>query len=760
MTAPYRLNMLLTAFPSDATLVLGRQPFASSAYLDELRERHRTSHLVRRAGDVIEAIGYRSDAEVIGERESVLLDSRPDIGRSLLREWVFRSFLERKQRVRSGHTVEYISMQPTSNLLAECLLHFHGVQLPEGVGRRISAKFDVRRVRGRARQVHTVLVIDVQTRITLDCPLAELLARGLSVNGLYVQREVSTPWGPRRRLAGRVQSIAGTTLILDDHDPNLPTLPVADAWLEPRKENLESVVRAIAGPHAPEVLERVEVQVAKRIGGLARSVHVDELVGMLKRFSKEVAQGIPVRLDKTVMHADGGNFPPFQIYKKPRLVFDVGRTKTEAWNQGGLDKYGPYNFERFAPKRLNIAVVCQAARQGEVERFIHQLFDGIPHSRYAEKGFVRRFHLDRPTVRIFACRSASPEDYRAAVAAALEDATNRGERWNVALIQTAECFHQLRDDANPYLVTKALFLAQQVPTQAFEWESTQPGSQPGSQIDMTINNIGLAIYAKVNGVPWLLPVHQTIAHELVVGLGSFEASDSRLGGRERYIGVTTVFSADGRYLLESRTPATPADEYLPALLGALERAVAEVRQQVAWADDQPVRFIFHVFKDFNQTEIQAVKQLMAGLHLPHAEFAFVHIVEDHPFMLFDASQQGVGTAKKGIAAAPRGLRVDLDDNEALICLKGPHELRRWTDRIPKPILLRLHRASTFRDLSYIARQVYDFSCLSWRTLLPSPLPITVLYSDLVARNLLLLRDVTGWSPEHILGPVGRGRWFL
>jgi len=265
----------------------------------------------------------------------------------------------------------------------------------------------------------------------------------------------------------------------------------------------------------------------------------------------------------------------------------------------------------------------------------------------------------------------------------------------------------------------------------------------------------------VNGIPWVLPVHQTIAHELVVGLGSFEASESRRGRRERYIGVTTVFSADGRYLLESRTPATPADEYLEAMLAALERAISEVRRQQAWTNEQTVRLVFHIFKDFNQTEIEAVKALMTRLQLPHVEFAFVHIVADHPFMLFDLNQDGVGDrTRKGEAAPPRGLRVDLGHHEALVCLKGPKELRQMTDGIPKPFLLRLHRDSTFKDLSYLARQVYDFSCLSWRTLLPSPLPITVIYSNLVARNLLLLRDVQGWSPENILGQVGRSPWFL
>ena len=129
-------------------------------------------------------------------------------------------------------------------------------------------------------------------------------------------------------------------------------------------------------------------------------------------------------------------------------------------------------------------------------------------------------------------------------------------------------------------------------------------------------------------------------------------------------------------------------------------------------------------------------------------------------MLFDPDQAGIGQRHKGESAAPRGLRVSLAREEALVCLKGPKELRQWTDGLPKPLLLKLHPDSTFKDLSTLARQVFDFSCLSWRSLLPSPLPITVLYADLVAEKLLQFRDVTGWSPEHILGPIGRSRWFL
>ena len=753
--AAYRLNALAAFLPRDGTVAIGTCPYLDDEQLDTLRADLAGTHLVRRSGDRIETIGLAVDAEPDDEHEAVLLVDRIDIAQYLVREWLVRHLVKHGAKRAGGGTIQYISDRAPANLLLTCLPR--GVVLPEGIGRRIAADFDVRRIRNTSGATRLVVCIDVRSRVTIDCPVSVLQGLGVDVRGAYVQRQVATRWGLRRRLAGRVVRIANEVLELEDRDEGVQELVASEAWLEPRRENLELIIRAATGTRAHEVLARLNSRLAERLGGKARPSLVDEWVAAIRRFSPEMAQGIKVSFDDAVMHADGGRFPPFELYKKPQLVFDVGGTKTDTWNQGGLDRHGPYNVERFSPKKLSIAIICQARRQGDVERFVQQLLDGVPGSRLAEKGFLRRYRLERPLLRTFTARSASADDYRRAISAAVDDATSRGDNWSLALVQTDESFHNLSGGANPYLLSKALLLQYGIPSQAFEWESVRPNAN----IDGTLNNIGLAAYAKVNGVPWLLPVHQSIARELIIGIGSFEEGSSRFGERERYIGVATAFSADGRYMLESRTPATPAAQYLPSLLEALERVVLAVRDHQAWSNDDPVRLVFHVFKDFNYTEIDAVRALMRRLSLPHAEFAFVHLVEDHPFMLFDPSEEGSGGQRpKGVAAAPRGLRVDISESETLLCLKGSREVKQWTDGIPKPMLLRLHRDSTFHDLGYLARQVFDFSCLSWRTLFPSPLPISVLYAGLVAKMLLQLRDVPEWRPETILGPIGRGRWFL
>jgi hypothetical protein len=50
------------------------------------------------------------------------------------------------------------------------------------------------------------------------------------------------------------------------------------------------------------------------------------------------------------------------------------------------------------------------------------------------------------------------------------------------------------------LDTKAEFMSNQIPVQEFEIETTDI---PDSRLQYVLNNMGLATYAKLNGVPWL-----------------------------------------------------------------------------------------------------------------------------------------------------------------------------------------------------------------------------------------------------------------
>jgi hypothetical protein len=181
-----------------------------------------------------------------------------------------------------------------------------------------------------------------------------------------------------------------------------------------------------------------------------------------------------------------------------------------------------------------------------------------------------------------------------------------------------------------------------------------------------------------------------------------------------------------------------------------------------WQPKDHVRLVFHAFKPFRNIEAAAIKELMGELGDFDMEYAFLHVVENQPLLLFDTHQTGVGNSalKKGALTPPRGSFMHVSSNETLLVLVGPNEIRKPEHGMPSPLLLRLHSDSSFSDMTYLTRQVFQFSSHSWRSFFPGELPVTIKYSDLIASLLGNLSTIPTWNPEVMLGRLANTRWFL
>ncbi|MCP6133974.1 hypothetical protein NL393_32870, partial [Klebsiella pneumoniae] len=85
----------------------------------------------------------------------------------------------------------------------------------------------------------------------------------------------------------------------------------------------------------------------------------------------------------------------------------------------------------------------------------------------------------------------------------------------------------------------------------------------------SLNNMSLACYAKMGGVPWLLKSSPTLSHELVIGIGSANIVQERGAHNQRIMGITTVFSGDGSYIVSSTSKAVVPEAYCGALTSVL-----------------------------------------------------------------------------------------------------------------------------------------------------------------------------------------------
>lgn len=741
--------------------------------LKKLRQEHWATHVFRRDGpDEIVAVPTTADAPKLGtgQLKKIRLKENLGLAASLIRNALINYLAGLPRSVLNYDPIRFISQE---DILPSCLPE--RTVCPDWLGVRLLYEMAIRPVYFFKHEPFIAAVFNMRTTRILERTVAELIKDGFSPIGHYVTTRVSRYQDPRiaphNELVGKVAAVDGATLNLVDSKDGIQSLAGECAWLEKRSFSAY-LAHAFEGKDKPIALA-LEKERADLRSGPTTLQRINSVVEFFAAKQHFLAPGVPFKFSPLLSDASKPMFPALDLAPRPTYVFDQTGSKTDTWSDRGLDQHGPYTAKVFTPNRPKLCVICQKTQKGRVEQFLHKFINGIvlpspapgyrgkAQRNYFEKGFLRKYALQDVSYEFFVADDRLPRSYKEACRQALEK-HGAGAKWDLALVQIEENFHQLPAAQNPYFITKESFLTHQIPTQEFEIETAQ---KPDRELQFSLNNMALAAYAKLNGIPWLLKANPTIAHELVVGLGSADISEGRLSNRERYVGITTVFSGDGNYHLTNVSRVVTMEGYQSAFLDALRKAVSKVQQDMNWQTRDHVRLVFHAaFKRFNQNEIDAVKALMAELGDYEVEYAFLQIIEQHPYLIFDKSQKGVMDYEtkrtKGVYAPKRASTLQISNRDVLLCLSGPSEVKRPEDGLPSPLLLSLHKDSSFTDMTYLTRQVFAFACHSWRTFLPASVPVTIQYSDLIAKALGHLSLLDKWNPDVMLGRIGKTRWFL
>lgn len=758
------LNFSPVTLSGKTALDVGYRPYERDSLI-ELRARFAQTHVLIRDGKAnrIIEVPVVADAEPISSKTmEIELKENTRYWNLLLNAALVRTF-HGKRDIARDYPVEILGSAKLNYIRHE--------RLPNWVQKRSLLQFVPRTIYGTSGIPLFGLVCDARMRNLLLAPCSELMAAGVSPVGRYVL--VDRPARDSRiadwaQTVGKVCNIEGDTLILEDYREGFETVSAENARLSASQIDFDWCVNQLLGPEAEIVLRESKVRATELHCGPGRLKMIEETLAFLRTQSLEAAPGAVFEI-QSILDSKHSSFPTSEMIEKPSLVFDPSGMRTDRWNERGIKNNGPYDQRSFTPKKLNIAVICQAQHEGQVEAFVAKFLDGMPDVKIGRKGdetarygdgFLRRFQLERANVQTFTTTNPSIGGYQEACTNALEYASNVGVQWDLALVQIEEHFKTLPGQQNPYYGTKAMLLKNHVAVQNFRLETMK---QNPKSLVFTMNQMSLASYAKLGGRPWLLSAEQTVAHEFVIGVGSHVTSNSRIGGGTRHVGITTVFSSDGGYHLSERTSVVPFEDYSAALAETLKVAILRVRDEDNWKNTDRVRLIFHMFKPAKDVEADAIKAAVEGLDLNNVTYAFLHIAPSHPFVILDRNQKGQQSyaSKKGVLGPTRGVHLKLGDYESLVVFSGTSELKQETDGLPRACLLKLHRNSTFRDMTYLARQAFDFAAHSWRIMSPERFPISIKYSDLIAERLTGLKQVPGWDDDAVkFRDIGRTPWFL
>ena len=642
--------------------------------------------------------------------------------------------------------------------------------------------------RGNQPTPYLGLLLDIHTSNVIDIPVGDLIERGLDPRGMYVgQRgpQVDDVLLPELDVLGRVRGVDGDRLLLDDlrtpaEEGNSPatSIPTATALVEPRGDNLEAVARTLYGRDTDAILQRLRTLRHSYATAPGQLDHIrTTFQGLRKSVALDVA-GVGVSIGELLERGDA-LFPLRISTSRPTCYFGPQGRKTGKYPDAGVSNHGPFQYMLHETNEPLLAVVCEATQRVRVQQFVAELRDGFSDSEWKEAtkraykkkenpysgGLLGKYHLRRVRDEYEEVPDRSPEAYRAAIRQLLERLPRLPD---LALVQIRAEDREQKGNDNPYFVAKAEFMAQGVPVQAVQAEKIEYGPR---QLPYLLNNVALASYAKLGGTPWVISTKNPSSREVVVGIGYTESFDRRLGPRKRYVGITTFFQGNGRYLAWGTTRDVEFEGYAEALLDSLRNTIRHIESENEWEPGDRVRLVFHVYKPLKRVEMESVRSLVEGMLADRyeVEFAFLTLSSWHDYYLFDPGQNGApyyppdrrGTVIKGAGVAERGLCFQLDPHRALLQLTGPSELKTDLDGVPQPLLIEVHPDSDVDDLTYLVRQVYHFSFLSWRSFFPADAPVTILYSKWIAQRLADLRSVDGWDSRAVTtGALRDSKWFL
>ncbi len=740
----------------------------SDDLLLDLRRRYNTSHSFFRYGDRIFLSNSDSETRVdiptTTTSKSVYGDNL--ITSSLIKHIFFRTF---KRRFISYTPVDFypfrfFSSKDKDDLLFDLLPN----QLKGRIGYKKMIEVQLRLATIAGKQQYG-FVINIARNWIFDKNCATLNLEGYNLLNVEVLHSEIYP-GSGGILAPNEEFIGVISEIINDETAKVLTnegeqeFPLTELFIRKTKFNIANYLDfALTSDKTSQILNHIESKKHEIYN--TKSLY-GEICEIAKALFSSKLDGHSIEF----MNKDGFYFTvqdkPLEVtntfdLKTPTFIFDPAGTKTNNNNPDlGLSNFGPYDSISFDIKSPSVLCICHRENRGYFSKFLADLKDGIPSSRYFIKGFQKKYELTEVNYQIHELSAFTLAEY-----VRVMKEWDQESRPDLAIIEIPNEFRKLKDADNPYYQLKAKLLSYEIPVQYILTERIKTYNE------YILNSICLQLYAKLGGTPWVLPANRSVDREIIVGIGHSWIRKNQFKGADhsKIVGITTFLSSDGQYLLGDKVKDVPFENYFEELLNSLKSSFNRLESEQGWQDGDTVRLIFHIFKPVKNTEFDVISQFVKDITKYRIKFAFVTISKSHPHLLFDSSQPGVNG--KGAFIPNRATNVFLDSETCVVQMLGVRDLKTAKQAMSTPIQIKIRTPQgnyhnpelndmLYYDLAYIVQQIFSFTYLSWRSFLPVELPATMLYSNLISKLLSKMRNVNGWDADRLNYSLKRKKWFL
>lgn len=734
--------------------------------LDDYRNRFQATHSFFRYRyldkDIIIIFPLNKDAkEIIKTSQMIAIDTSKEhkLVKRIIHELIFRKIVSTGIQPESYFQIKFISRKEQDNIINE----FIPEQYKGKVGYRKGFELDTRVYYSDGIPLYGV-VVNSFYRWYIDLTCNDLLEKGINLEGLYVCKKAETGFNllnPRRTLLGYIEKTDGLKVTVNKDGSRLE-YEAEDLYIENSYHNRNEVIKKLFGHDLfSRCIEIIMKNSAKRKSAKAQIESAQSIADWLLKENLTNECGFAFKFKN--LFSQGDRFWNPISLRKPVFMFSLHGDKTEFHPDLGLKKFGPFDSIIFAHKKPSIVVICSKYDRGSFTSFLSKLENGLPNVKLGSfipfgDGFKKKYQLTGIDWHVFEFEDDTYSSYEKAISESLREV----ESIDLAIIQTSQKHKELRYQESPYYLAKLKFMTNDIPVQEINIETVK---KPDNSLAFILNNISLACYAKLGGDAWALPSNRSIDRELVIGLGSAVFKSGRFRTDKRFVGITTVFNSDCRYLLSSNSESVRYEDYFSALTKSLRRIFLHIKNDEGWQHGDTIRLIFHCFKPFKYKEADAIKQIVSELNKEfNIKYAFIKISNEQPLFFVDNENEGEKTYSsnelKGSWMPNKGSGIKFDNRNCLLQMTGAKDLKMASHGMAKPVMVELHPMSDYSDLDYLLQQLYNFAMMSYRSFSSAPLPVTIWYSQLIAKLLGGLNEMPTWDPDMFMNKLKYSRWFL
>lgn len=265
-----------------------------------------------------------------------------------------------------------------------------------------------------------------------------------------------------------------------------------------------------------------------------------------------------------------------------------------------------------------------------------------------------------------------------------------------------------------YYKLKELLLKRSITSQTIEAQKIKDDKYYA----YSLNNISIAVLAKLNGVPWRLNVKPK--NELIVGVGAFKNVDTDV----QYIGSAFSFTNSGRFNSFDCFMKNQVDELAGSIIQAVKDYVA--------VQNPLTRLVIHFYKQMNSRELEVIEKSLYKLGLKIPVFIVtINKTESQDIVAFDNSWSDL--------MPESGTFINIGHGRYLLFnnTRYPKATFSPSDGFPFPIKLYINCSNPelekdYKTIKELLDQVYQFSRMYWKSVRQQNLPVTIKYPEMVA----------------------------